>query len=92
MQTEINHFNKVNSNLRLIVEDLNMKWEGLNKEKNDLHRAVAEMRNFKERFIDRLNEVYIKVKEKSTVEVSEESGYVSIQFNKKQLKHEIVEL
>jgi len=25
MQTEINHFHKVNSNLKLIVEDLDMK-------------------------------------------------------------------
>jgi len=50
------------------------------------------MDNFTERFIDRLNETYIKVKEKSTIDVTEETGFVSIQFNKKELKKEIIEL
>lgn len=56
MQTEINHFEKVNSNLKLIVDDLNMKYEGLLSEKDKLTKTIARWRNFRERFIDRLNE------------------------------------
>lgn len=74
MKTEINHFLKVNSNLRLIVDDLNMKYEGLINERDFLNKMISEMRNFKERFIDRLNETYIKVKESSLVDVTEETG------------------
>ena len=62
MRTEIAHFEKVNSNLNLIVKDLNMKYEGLVNEKTKLQNEIHEMHAFRERFLDRLNDTYLKVK------------------------------
>jgi len=40
MQQEVQHFNKVNLNLGLIVEDLKMRQSGLFSEKNKLEKMM----------------------------------------------------
>ena len=40
MNQETKHFSRVNSNLKLIVEDLQLKQEGLNKEAKKLNEHI----------------------------------------------------
>jgi hypothetical protein len=50
MQQEVHHFNRVNQNLSLIVEDLKMRQSGLITEKGRLERVIDEQDLFQKKF------------------------------------------
>ena len=50
MQQEVQHFNKVNQNLTLIVEDLKMRQSGLFTEKGRLEKMIDEQNLFQMKF------------------------------------------
>ena len=57
MQQEVQHFNKVNQNLTLIVEDLKMRQSGLFTEKGRLEKMIDEQNLFQIKFKQELWEV-----------------------------------
>jgi hypothetical protein len=63
-------------------------------EKTKLNSEINEMHAFRERFLDRLNDTYLKVKKSSPVDLVEEGNkiVVTAEFDKKLLKREIIEL
>ena len=57
MRQELKHFNRVNQNLALIVDDLRMRQEGLTNEHLNLKQALDEQDSFKKKFKDDVYEV-----------------------------------
>lgn len=52
MRQELKHFNRVNQNLALIVDDLRMRQEGLTNEVTHLREQLDEQEGFKKKFKD----------------------------------------
>lgn len=52
MRQELKHFNRVNQNLALIVDDLRMRQEGLTNEVQDLRTKLDEQEAYKKKFRD----------------------------------------
>lgn len=52
MRQELKHFNRVNLNLALIVDDLRMRQEGLTNEVQDLRQKLDEQEAYKKKFKD----------------------------------------
>ena len=52
MRQELKHFNRVNQNLALIVDDLRMRQEGLTNEVQNLRKTLDEQENYKKKFKD----------------------------------------
>lgn len=52
MQQELKHFNRVNQNLALIVDDLRMRQEGLSNEMQKLKHQLDEQEGYKKKFKD----------------------------------------
>lgn len=52
MQQELKHFNRVNQNLALIVDDLRMRQEGLSNEMEKLKLQLDEQESYKKKFKD----------------------------------------
>ena len=52
MRTELKHFNRVNQNLALIVDDLRMRQEGLTNEVTNLRIKLDSQTFFKKKFKD----------------------------------------
>ena len=50
MKQEVKHFTRVNQNLRLIVEDLQMRQKGLEKESHELQESLGSQAELKRRF------------------------------------------
>lgn len=52
MRQELKHFNRVNQNLALIVDDLRMRQEGLTNEVHNLRQQLDEQESYKKKFKD----------------------------------------
>mmetsp|Transcript_4420 Transcript_4420/g.6466 ORF Transcript_4420/g.6466 Transcript_4420/m.6466 type:complete len:278 (-) Transcript_4420:576-1409(-) len=52
MRQELKHFNRVNQNLALIVDDLRMRQEGLTNEVKNLRQNLDEQESYKKKFKD----------------------------------------
>ena len=52
MRQELKHFNRVNQNLALIVDDLRMRQEGLTNEVKNLRQHLDEQESYKKKFKD----------------------------------------
>ena len=52
MRQELKHFNRVNQNLALIVDDLRMRQEGLTNEVQKLRDQLDEQESYKKKFKD----------------------------------------
>jgi len=52
MRQELKHFNRVNQNLALIVDDLRMRQEGLTNEVQTLRGVLDEQEAYKKKFKD----------------------------------------
>ena len=52
MRQELKHFNRVNQNLALIVDDLRMRQEGLTNEVQNLRQQLDEQESYKKKFKD----------------------------------------
>ncbi len=52
MRQELKHFNRVNQNLALIVDDLRMRQEGLTNEVTNLRQQLDEQEGYKKKFKD----------------------------------------
>lgn len=57
MRQELKHFNRVNQNLALIVDDLRMRQEGLTNEVKILRMQLDDQENYKRKFKDDVFEV-----------------------------------
>jgi hypothetical protein len=57
MRQELKHFNRVNQNLALIVDDLRMRQEGLTTEVKNLRQNLDEQEGYKKKFKDDVFEV-----------------------------------
>lgn len=57
MRQELKHFNRVNQNLALIVDDLRMRQEGLTNDVQNLRQNLDEQENYKKKFKDDVYEV-----------------------------------
>jgi hypothetical protein len=68
MRGELKHFNRVNQNLALIVDDLRMRQEGLTNEVTNLRIKLDQQSYFKKKFTDDIFECmhtvnnYVKMK------------------------------
>lgn len=58
MRSELSHFNRVNQNLALIVEDMRMRQEGLKKELFSMTRRLSEQEAEKRRLEDHVVDLF----------------------------------
>lgn len=61
MRQELKHFNRVNQNLALIVDDLRMRQEGLTHEVEHLKEKLDEQEAYQKKFKDDVYEVLFHV-------------------------------
>ena len=60
MRQELKHFNRVNQNLALIVDDLRMRQEGLTNEVTHLREQLDDQEGFKKKFKDDVKGLKLK--------------------------------
>ena len=60
MRSEQKHFDRVNQNLVLIVEDLRMRQEGLTKAASQMESQIGRQENTMKRFKDDVSQMLLK--------------------------------
>lgn len=63
MKSEIQHFQRTNANLSLIVTDLNLRQKGMNKEILELNKTIEENDNYQNSYETDLFEMYAHIKD-----------------------------
>jgi len=63
MKSELKHFNRVNSNLTLIVQDMRMRQEGLKKELCEMTKHLAAQEQEKKLAADNVRQVFTQIED-----------------------------